>query len=272
MAIRHSKLAAGLEAVMFRFLPAPIFIGIARVMYPLLNKKRRWPVMNIRHINNHLFCIEAGEERFFFYEHTRLERYLWPDPLHNIRDKMLDKYSYNEIAVSDGDVVVEIGANIGEFTRAAALKALILISVEPDPVAFNCLERNVSGLSNVTLFNGVVSEKNGNVDFYISSEGADSSIIEPDGYEKMITVESMTLDTLLDKMGISHVDFLKIEAEGGEPEVLRGARNTLLVTRKVAIDCGPERKGSSTRNAVHECLKENHFNVFEKGYMVYGIK
>jgi FkbM family methyltransferase len=147
-----------------------------------------------------------------------------------------------------------------------------MICAEPDPIVLNCLKRNVQDLRNVIIFNGVISDRNGETDFYIASKGADSSIIEPDEYETVIRLESKTLDRLLEDLGIDHVDFMKVEAEGAEPEVLKGARKALRMTKKIAIDCGPERRGSSTRNEVYACLKENMFDIFERDYMIYGIK
>jgi len=258
-----------------KLLPIAIFIPIAKVIYPLFNSTRRWPNIEVKMLESHLFSIKTQNEPvFYFYEFTRIERYLFPNPIKKIMNVMLDKYSFEmaEIVVQKGDTIVEVGANIGEFSRAAASLGTMLVCIEPDPIAYKCLELNLMGFTNIYLYNVVCAENCGNIDFYISSSGADSSIIEPVAFEKIVTKECLTLDTIITERKIHKIDFLKIEAEGAEPEVLLGARNSLNITRKIAVDCGPERKGASTRDAVYGCLIANGFDVYEKENMVYGKK
>ena len=54
-------------------------------------------------------------------------------------------------------------------------------------------------------------------------------------------IETMTLDQYVQEHGIGEIEVLKVEAEGAEPEVLRGATQTLPKCRYVTVDCGRER-------------------------------
>lgn len=99
-----------------------------------------------------------------------------------------------------------------------------------------CLQRNVEygDLRN----DGLWSEE-AQLPFYLATDSADSSVIEPVKYERAVTVQLVTLDAAL--RDVSRIRFLKIEAEGAEPEVIAGAREVLSRTDYVAADLGPER-------------------------------
>lgn len=270
-----SRINESLKRVAEKLLPVQFYLTIAKIIYPIFNKQRRWPKLNIEQLNISLFRINVpNEPPFYFYEYTRLDRYLFPNSFHFILNKMLEKYSYEAagIAVAEGDIVLEVGANIGEFSRAAAEIASKVICVEPDVKPFECLKLNLAEYSNVHLYNLVSGNFSGDINFYISSTGADSSIIEPDSFERIEVKKSKTLDSILEELSLTKVNFLKIEAEGAEPEVLAGAVKVLTVTEKIAIDCGPERKGASTRDEVYEILKGNSFEIYEKHNMLYGKK
>ena len=71
---------------------------------------------------------------------------------------------------------------------------------------------------------------------------ADSSLIEIADYDSASTVKTTTLDRYVREHGIDLIEVLKIEAEGAEPEVLRGARESLKISRYVTVDCGRERQ------------------------------
>lgn len=62
---------------------------------------------------------ETGER--FYINHPFLHnRYVWPEGLTRIRSQLLNKYTDGEVCLARGDTVVEAGANVGEFTTAAA--------------------------------------------------------------------------------------------------------------------------------------------------------
>lgn len=255
-------------ALAAKLLPAGAYIRLALLVYPLLEKKRRWPRCRIRKEAPALFQLRTDDgDELYFYELRRLNRYIWPDPIKHVESEMLNKYESGPVRVERGDLVIDIGANIGEFARAASRSAKRVIAIEPDPVVFRCLVRNVSEAHELAF-----SDHSGWQDFYISSRDADSSLIEPKRFNEVSAVRTVTLDDFVASNNIERIDLLKLEAEGAEPEVLAGAERTLSITRKVSIDCGPERKGEPTRDAVFECLQRYDFAIHEHGKMLYGIR
>ncbi len=69
-----------------------------------------------------------------------------------------------------GDVktIIDVGANIGQFTIASAneFKGANIYSFEPVPDAFDALRRNVSGYESVKVYNVALGRQQGEIDFF----------------------------------------------------------------------------------------------------------
>lgn len=160
-----------------------------------------------------------------------------------------------------GDLVVDCGANVGELKLYFKESGLPVeyIGIEPSPLEFECLKENVapSEALNIGLWNC-----DGELDFFVSSELADSSFIEPRIYEKLIKVQTKRLDSLLANRKIK---LLKLEAEGAEPEVLVGCSKILDRIEYISADVGFERgvDRTSTLAAVTNHLLANGFELVE---------
>lgn len=176
---------------------------------------------------------------------------------------LADTYFLPQIAFREGDVVVDCGANVGELKYWFLVNGLNVeyIGVEPSPLEYRCLEENVapSRTFNVGLWDG-----DGELDFYVSSQMADSSLIEPPEYDEVITVPTRRLDSLLPGQPIR---LLKLEAEGAEPEAIVGCDGLLDRIDYVSADLGFERgKGqTSTLAAVTNFLLVRGFDMVAHG-------
>lgn len=152
------------------------------------------------------------------------------------------------------DGIFDIGANIGEFTFAGHHRRLKNIySFEPDPVAFECLSYNVHGES-AKLFNIALGEETGEGTFFSASEGADSSLIKPDVESREINMPIYRLEDFAATQGVQGEILVKMDAEGAEPEVLRGFGKYAGAISWISIDVGPERHGQSTKLEVETLL------------------
>lgn len=172
---------------------------------------------------------------------------------------LLNQYSLENFELKGKDLVVDCGSNVGELFLGLKLKNknFKYIGFEPDPDAFDCLEMNLSNFD-VKVHNIALSNKNGLVEFYLDTFGANSSI-DYFGEEKNILVESKTLDSFnLDK-----VKLLKLEAEGHELEILEGAEKTILLTEFISVDYGPEKgkDGKMTLPSVTNFLFSKNFVI-----------
>jgi len=142
-----------------------------------------------------------------------------------------------------GDVVLDVGANYGVFTIKAARKVGkdgLVIAIEPDPVHVKYLEKNVklNGLKNVIIVKKAVwsSRKvlrfkrfagggaNGIADLHLDEVG---EFLEKKILIEEINVEADTLDSIIRDLGLSRVDFIKMDIERAEVEAIKGAWKTL---------------------------------------------
>lgn len=175
-----------------------------------------------------------------------------------------NKYAYGPfVEVNRGDVVFDVGAFIGGFTLSIAKKASKVISIEPDPLNYLYLVRNTEHLKNTVTIKTPLWNENVKLPFKLGFEPWDSSIINVDSSHERgsLYVQAKRLDTLFSDLGLDRIDFLKIDVEGAEPEVLQGAEGIKNKIRKVAVDCSPERHGKPTIIEVRNILKKWGFNV-----------
>jgi FkbM family methyltransferase len=135
--------------------------------------------------------------------------------------------------LKDGDFFVDVGANVGYYTRFASRivgPEGTVLAYEPNPTAFRLLRMNTEQLSNTTIFQKALSDQKGEAIFYIRRHGEMSSLGADSG-ARPIRVDVSTLDAEL--AAYPRVDFIKIDVEGFEMEVLRGASETLSVHRPI---------------------------------------
>jgi FkbM family methyltransferase len=132
--------------------------------------------------------------------------------------------------------VIDIGANIGYYTILASKligPAKRVYAFEPQARVLIKLRRNIeaSGLPNVTVFPLALSDGAGSVPFHVPQEGAEShgSIHANGRFEvmKIVDVETQRLDDVLSNLGSPEIGLIKMDAEGAELPILRGA-TTLL--------------------------------------------
>lgn len=121
-----------------------------------------------------------------------------------------------------GGVFVDIGAHIGVFSIYAAPRASQVIAVEPDPVAFAELERNIAAnfLRNVTAVNKAVWSHSGKVMLYAHPEGLGSAMTGPSRDGAPLLVNGITVDGLRELFTSPVVDLVKVDTEGSETRIV----------------------------------------------------
>jgi FkbM family methyltransferase len=178
------------------------------------------------------------------------------------------------VVLGPESVVIDIGANVGEFAHIAARYGARIICIEPDPRAFACLKANVSGLSGVSVHDCLIWKENAEVDFFSAPDRADSSVFAQ-GLGPKIAKRAVTVEKFCADAGVMRIDFLKCDAEGAEPEVLEGIGGMFPRIAAVALDTGAERKGERTHAACRAILEASGFEVFDeaigKRQMTFGV-
>ena len=181
----------------------------------------------------------------------------------NRATQLIQTYNLELIKFSNNDVVIDCGANYGDLYTWLKSKDLNInyISFEPSPLEFKCLQLNCLNQNNNNI---ALSDINGDINFFLKTDSGDSSTIEPStGYTEKIKVKSCTLSSYVLNNKIQKIKFLKIEAEGSEPEVLKGSKEILSRVDYIGVDGSPERgiKNETTIDYAIEFLNKNGFKV-----------
>jgi FkbM family methyltransferase len=136
--------------------------------------------------------------------------------------------------LGEGRVALDVGANIGVFalTMAALNSRATVHAFEPVASNYERLVGNVelNRRDNVLAHHLAVAEKSGMVRITSDDRSPATNRISTDNSAAL--VESVTLDDFCAAEGIAEVDLVKIDVEGAEPLVLRGA-SSLLARRSV---------------------------------------
>ena len=182
----------------------------------------------------------------------------------------------------EGDTVIDIGAHMGRYTITSSKYVGPngkVIAVEAHPYNFKMLERNISlnRLANVTAIRCALYSKREKVKLYLPDEkqgytmhhSVMSNYLITKYNEKIeqyyIEVQAYALDELLSNTGVNQVNWIKIDVEGAEYEVLKGAKAILAASKPISILV--EIHGTDTYGPTMKLLESNNFQIeFEKTY------
>ena len=135
----------------------------------------------------------------------------------------------------EGGTFVDIGANVGYYTRKASHivgpKGRVL-AFEPAPNALRVLKLNAQDLDNVAVFGIAAGEVRESRTFHLQEAG-DTSTLLPASGGRAIAVEVAPLDEVL--ADAPAVDLIKIDVEGYEMNVLAGARSLLTRHKPIVL-------------------------------------
>ena len=142
-----------------------------------------------------------------------------------------------------GGVFLDVGGNKGDFSLQAARRlgpAGTVHVFEPEPSNGRWIQRSIdiNRFDNVRLHQLALSDAAGTARLHIGTKSGWHTLVagQADREEDVVVVRTAALDTLLDEMQFTKtVDVMKIDVEGAEMQVLRGARQTLERSRDVAL-------------------------------------
>lgn len=149
----------------------------------------------------------------------------------------------------EGDICVDVGAHVGRHTfplaRCVGPRGRVL-AFEPIPAVAALLREEIEASENLSSFvelrQCALADTTGEADFVLVHEAPGYSGLRPRHYDAPVTTEIIRVDVRrLDDLtdGISPVRFIKIDCEGAELRVLRGANDLLMRDRPVvSFECG----------------------------------
>ncbi|WP_133649219.1 FkbM family methyltransferase [Paraburkholderia flava] len=122
-------------------------------------------------------------------------------------------------------VVVDLGANVGAFSRLMSEKyGCVCYAVEPNPACF----ARLAGFARVKPFNFAIADREGTMNFFVAANSEASSFTRTHDSDIEIPVTAMRLDTFTEQQGIGRLDLLKIDIEGAEVSLLDSLPDAFL--------------------------------------------
>jgi len=181
---------------------------------------------HILNINGHKFAtipndIGISEELLMFHTHEPLSTKLL-SPL-----------------LTDGMYCLDVGSNIGYYAcleSNAVGNTGKVISIEPSPINYKYLKKNIElqNMSNTEVYNFACGNKNGEIQFLVSdrsnwSRVATEKFIDapPDAILQTINVPVKTIDLLIEEKSLQRLDFIRMDVEGYEVNIVEGMHQTL---------------------------------------------
>lgn len=156
----------------------------------------------------------------------RVRRGTWADESilnHVVRDREYHPPGYE---IGPGDTVIDIGGNIGGFAVSAsrAAEGGWVYAFEPEPDNFALLEHNLdrNRCHNVTAVRAAVTDAAGLVTLSVNADNSGGHSLHRQHGGPGVTVPAVTLTQIFDEYRIGRCDYLKIDCEGAEYDILHG--------------------------------------------------
>ena len=249
----------------------------------ILKKFRRQAILFFsrikRHDNNTIYMSFLNKEGYFlpYSSKAEIDERQLIMVSKGLSKWLLTKYTAPNIQMKETDTVIDCGAFVGGFTIAAANFGVQKIySIDPSTKNFNCLELNVNHYSYkeiVSTINMGLSNEEGELRLNLSKSGCDDSFLKPDegALNTFEVVKVITLSKLIKQYNIEVNNlYLKVEAEGLEPEIIYGLGE--YRPRVITVDISPERDGKSPKEEIEIHLKELGYNVVCSHRCLYATK
>ncbi len=196
-------------------------------------------------------------------------------------------YALQSLCPTDTPCIFDVGAYYGNtvIRFRDLLPKCTVYAFEPFKESFDHLAKTVANDTHVKAFNLGLADTSGEKPFSANKSSATNSILETDEMasttwgpdlvetEKRATATFTTVDRFVSEHGIGSVDILKLDAQGSEPLVMEGARETLkagivklILTEMITRPTYKGQQKLSDALAMYESAGFRLHNFFEPGY------
>jgi FkbM family methyltransferase len=173
-------------------------------------------------------------------------------------------------------LLVDVGANLGEFTAAAARLTRLkgVHAFEPQPSCHEALHKALKAIPNSHLHGVAVGAQQGEIELLCTANSKLASVLSPNaqvaaGYgsgdfviENRLKVPLVRLDDVIPTG--TEIGLLKIDVQGYELPVLEGAAQTLRHTQTLLMEVNyvPHYEGGAAFDELHEAVRRHGFRTF----------
>ncbi|MBI3334498.1 FkbM family methyltransferase [Candidatus Pacearchaeota archaeon] len=164
---------------------------------------------------------------------------------------------------------IDLGANLGYYllmeAKIAQKGAGKIYAVEPNPLTFNYLKKNVklNGYKNIKLMNLGISDKKGTLPFYMAKSWNCSRFEKGEDDSDILSIKKVQVDTLDNLFRGKKIDFIRMDVEGYEFNILKGATQLIKKNPGLAIffEFHAQFFNTKQREEFIRFLRQNHLRV-----------
>ena len=144
-----------------------------------------------------------------------------------------DIYQPSGHEIRKGDIVLDVGANIGMFTRTALARgATLVVAIEPAPQTLDALRRNLANEireGRVVVYPKGAWDHDGEMGLSVNeaNQANNTLVLARESAMHTIRVPLTTIDKIVAELKLPRVDFIKMDIEGAEKPAIKGAENTI---------------------------------------------
>jgi FkbM family methyltransferase len=177
---------------------------------------------------------------------------------------MLNPYlGAGHIELNEDAIVIDVGANIGDFTMQVARMCPRgrVYAIEPLADCVAALNRNkvLNSFANVEIVNSALGDHEGKTKLFRAGVGS-SEHSHISGTTDSETVRITTLRRLIDDWQLERIDLLKLDCEGAEWDILPTASEVLPRIRQISMEFHPDRGWTGAKLA--QLLRESGYAVW----------
>ncbi len=212
-------------------------LSIRKRVLGFLFKKNGLELQHIYSFNNDQFFI-YGVNNHFIPNESFTAFISYETQLEKCKNESLFAYQPRR-----GDIVLDLGAGLGEetlyYSQLVGHKGRVL-AIEANPAVFEVLKKTIAlnKLSNVSIFNMAVFEKNGTINLSAGYPSYEAGSVTKENNRNTVTIPAIRIDSFLEKQKTERIDFLKANIEGAERYII-STLTTMQVSkiRHIAIAC-----------------------------------
>lgn len=178
---------------------------------------------------------------------------------------------YDHFEVKFGFKIIDAGAHIGVYALKASKRVGeegLVIALEPDPNNFRMLCKNIkiNECKNVIPLNSALGSYNGKIKLYLCPWSGGHSTVQKHGKDdRWVMVQVRTLESLCREFHMKNVDLVKIDVEGAESEVVKGAKNISIKRYVIEVSHFAEEA-----QELEDLLSSRGYEVLVKSVPKYG--
>jgi FkbM family methyltransferase len=257
----------------------------SKKLFQLL-KDEHWDVMNDEYknlVDEKLFTFFKQESAKYFKETIKVDNAILEK--YTLDDKNLDTIENEEQVLSNTtrkkigfDVGACVGETISKFNGFDKIYAF-----EPAPYVFNILVEKHKNDPRIEFYEMAISDEDGEKSLKYHDNYGYSSFLEIDkegefakkcqefdpGFDDIISVidvQTKRLDTFMQENCIEHIDFLKIDTQGNDLNVIKSLGKMIdkVDTIELEVQIKPLYKNSSSKEEIVDFMQRNNFNLISE--------